>query len=148
MPLAGGTSEHRSTGPKLVPFLATRCLYGDASDWRLAWPKVKLTWDASPRGDTSELRWTGPNLVLVLPTRCLYYRHDLGQQRVFSIAFPICDYKSGSLKLVPWCTNTPDSWWKDMSKLVWRGNSPYSISIHLVHEYVMRSCRYTAANSP
>ena len=30
-----------------------------------------------------------------------------------------------------------------MSELVWRGNSPYSISIHLVQEYVMISCKYT-----
>ena len=44
--------------------------------------------------------------------------------------------------MVPWCNNTPDWWWKDMSKLVWRENSPYSISLHLVHEYVIRSHRY------
>ena len=30
-----------------------------------------------------------------------------------------------------------------MNELVWIANSPDSISIHLVQEYVMRSCRYT-----
>ena len=34
-----------------------------------------------------------------------------------------------------------------MSELVWIGNSPDSISMHLVQEYVMRSCRYTTVNS-
>ena len=29
-----------------------------------------------------------------------------------------------------------------MSKLVWRENSPCGISIHLVQEYVIKSCRY------
>ena len=32
-----------------------------------------------------------------------------------------------------------------MSKLVWRENSPYCISIYLVQEYVISSCRYTTA---
>ena len=44
-------NELRSTGPNLVPLLATRCLY-----W----------------GGTYELRSTGPNLVPLLTTRCLY----------------------------------------------------------------------------
>ena len=66
----------------------------------------------------------------------------------FSIAFLICDYKSSSLKVVSWCSDTSDWWWKDMSKLVWRENSQYSLSLHLVQEYVIRSCRYTTANSP
>ena len=34
-----------------------------------------------------------------------------------------------------------------MSELVWSGNSPYRISIHLVHEYVLRSSKYTTVNS-
>ena len=55
--------------------------------------------------------------------------------------------ESSSLKVVPWCSNTLDCQWKDMSELVWIGNSPDSISIHLVQEYVMRSCRYTTVNS-
>ena len=55
--------------------------------------------------------------------------------------------ESSSLKVVPWCRNTLDSSWKDMSELVWIGNSPDSISICLVHEYVMRSCRYTTVKS-
>ena len=56
-------------------------------------------------------------------------------------------YKSGSLKYFGVLIHQIDGW-KDMSKLVWRGSSPYSISIHLVQEYVMRSCRYTTASSP
>ena len=50
------TADNRTwalvNGPKLVPLLATRCLY--------------------VRG-MSELRSTGPNIVLVLATRCLYW---------------------------------------------------------------------------
>ena len=34
-----------------------------------------------------------------------------------------------------------------MSQLVWMGNSPHSIFMHLVEEYVMRSCRYTTVKS-
>ena len=49
-------SELRSTGPKLVLLLATRCHY---------------------KGGPSELRSSGPNLVLVLATRCLYQRAGL-----------------------------------------------------------------------
>ena len=30
-----------------------------------------------------------------------------------------------------------------MSELVWMGNSPDSILMHLMEEYVMRSCSYT-----
>ena len=54
MPLCGGTSELRSTGPNLVPLLATRCLC--------------LYW-----GVTSELRSAGPNLVPLLAARCFYW---------------------------------------------------------------------------
>ena len=50
---------------------------------------------------------------------------------------------SSSLKVVHRCSNTLDCSWKDMSELVWIGNSPVSIFMHLVKEYVMRSCRYT-----
>ena len=49
---------------------------------------------------------------------------------------------SSSLKVVHWCSNTLHCSWKDMSALVWMGNSPDSIFMHLVEEYVMRSCRY------
>ena len=34
-----------------------------------------------------------------------------------------------------------------MSELVWMRNCPDSICMHLVEEYVMRSCRYTAVKS-
>ena len=50
---------------------------------------------------------------------------------------------SSSLTVVHWCSNTLYWPWKDMSELVWMGNSPDSIFMHLVEEYVMRSCRYT-----
>ena len=74
----GGTSELRSTRPKLVPFLATRCLY-----WGYIWLKVSLTqsWPyAVPllanrcllHGGISELRSTKPKLVPFLATRCFY----------------------------------------------------------------------------
>ena len=46
--------------------------------------------------------------------------------------------ESSSLKVVPWCSNTVDCKWKDMSEFVLSENSPYSISIHLVQEYVIR----------
>ena len=50
---------------------------------------------------------------------------------------------SSSLKVVHWCSNTLDCLWKDVSELFWMGNSHDSIFMHLVAEYVMRSCRYT-----
>ena len=59
----------------------------------------------------------------------------------FPIAFLICDYKSNSAKVVPWCGNTSDWWWKDMCTLAWTENSLDSISLHLVQEYVIRWCR-------
>ena len=34
-----------------------------------------------------------------------------------------------------------------MSELVWMGNSPDNIFMHLVEEYVMRPCRYTVVQS-
>ena len=55
--------------------------------------------------------------------------------------------ESSSLKVVPWGSNTLDWLWKDMSELVWMGNSADSIFMHLVEEYVMRSCRYTTVKS-
>ena len=63
-----------------------------------------------------------------------------------SIAFLISDDKCSSLKVVPWCSNTSDWWWKDMCKLVWREHSPYNISLHWVQEYVIRQHRYKTAN--
>ena len=54
---------------------------------------------------------------------------------------------SSSLKVVHWCINKLDQSWKDMSELVWMGNSPNSIFMHLVEEYVMRSCRYPTVKS-
>ena len=52
MPLPGGTSELRSTGPNLVPLLATRFLYQGLCL-------------SSGQLDT--------NLVLLMATRCLYW---------------------------------------------------------------------------
>ena len=66
----------------------------------------------------------------------------------FPIAFPICDYKSSSEKVLPWCHNTPDWWGEDMHKLVWIENSLDSISLHFVQEYVIRWHRYKTANGP
>ena len=60
MPLPGGTSELRSTRPKLVLLLATRCLY---QGYTL--PKVSLT----PKADQMS-SW--PDVVPLLATRCLY----------------------------------------------------------------------------
>ena len=54
---------------------------------------------------------------------------------------------SSSLKVVHCCSSTLDCSWKDMSELVLMGNSADSIFMHLVEEYVMRSCRYTTVNS-
>ena len=78
MPLHRGISELRSTRPKLVPFLATRCLY-----WGYIWLKVSLTqsWPyAVPllanrcflHGGIFELRSTRPKIVPFLATRCFY----------------------------------------------------------------------------
>ena len=53
---------------------------------------------------------------------------------------------SSSVK-VHGCSNTLHWSWKDMSELVWIGNSPDSIFMHLVEEYVMRSYRYTSVKS-
>ena len=54
---------------------------------------------------------------------------------------------SSSVKVVHWCSNTLNWSWKDMCELVWMGNSPDSIFMHLVEEYMMRSCRYTTVKS-
>ena len=54
---------------------------------------------------------------------------------------------SSSMKVVHWCSNTLNWSWKDMSELVWIGNSPDSIFMHLVEEYVMRSSRYTTVKN-
>ena len=54
---------------------------------------------------------------------------------------------SSSVKVVHWCTNTLNWSRKDMSELVWMGNSPNGIFMHLIEEYVMRSCRYTSGKS-
>ena len=55
--------------------------------------------------------------------------------------------ESSSLKVVLWGSNTLEWLWKDMSALVWIGNSADSIFMHLVEEYVMCSCRYTTVES-
>ena len=55
--------------------------------------------------------------------------------------------ESSSLKVVPWCSNTLYCSWKDIGDLVLVGNSPDSISTHLVQEYVVMSCRYTTVKS-
>ena len=85
MPLQGDTSELRSTGPMLVPFLATTCLYWGVcltagqpdpkADQMSSWPDVVLLLVTSClyQRDTSQLRSTGRILVPVLATRCLYW---------------------------------------------------------------------------
>ena len=55
--------------------------------------------------------------------------------------------ESSSMKVVPWCSNTLEWSWKDISELVWMGNSAYSIFMHMVEEYMMWSCRYTTVKS-
>ena len=55
--------------------------------------------------------------------------------------------ESSSLQVAPLCSNILDCLWKDMSELVWMGNNPDSIFMHLVEEYVMKSCRYTTVKS-
>ena len=55
--------------------------------------------------------------------------------------------ESSSLEVVHWCSNTLDWSWKDMSELVWMGSGPHGIFMHLVEEYVTRSCRYTTTKS-
>ena len=52
-----------------------------------------------------------------------------------------------AMKVVLWCSNTLDCLWKDMSELVLMGDGPDSIFMHLVEEYVMRSCGYTTVES-
>ena len=64
-----------------------------------------------------------------------------------SIVFTEETFASSSVKVVHWCSNTLNWSWKDMSELVLIGNSPDSIFMHLVEEYVMRSCQYTAVKS-
>ena len=50
-------------------------------------------------------------------------------------------HESSSFKVVHLSSNTLECSWKDMSELVWMGNSADSIFMYLVEEYVMRSCR-------
>ena len=61
---------------------------------------------------------------------------------VFSIVSTGETSSSSSLQVVHCCSNTLYWWWKDMSEMIWMGNSPAGIFMHLVEEYVMRSCRY------
>ena len=65
----------------------------------------------------------------------------------FSIVSTEGTSASSSLKVVHWCSNTLYWRWKDISEMVWMGNSPDSIFMHLVEEYVMRPCRYTVVQS-
>ena len=116
MPLLGDMSEPRSTGPKLVPFLATRCLYcwvhltegqpDPNADQMSSWSDVValLVTNASMEVQ-SELRSTGPNLDPVLATRCLYwgsiwlkhkkdiwkFEHTWGLEPCFAVVFSIKD---------------------------------------------------------
>ena len=83
MPLLEGMSELRSTGPKLVIFVATRCLYqgvhltegqpdpkaNQMSSWS---DVVALLATGCLYGGISELRSTGSKLVIFVATRCLY----------------------------------------------------------------------------
>ena len=65
MPLLGGTSEFRSTGPNLVPPMVTKCLYQG----------VHLTkGQPDPKADQMS-SW--PDIVPFLATRCLYWGRNL-----------------------------------------------------------------------
>ena len=65
----------------------------------------------------------------------------------FSIVSTEETSESSSLEVAHLCSNKLYWSWKHMSELVWMGNSPDSIFMHLVEEYVMRSCRYTTVKS-
>ena len=79
----------------------------------------------------SMVNWRALLFLVLVPHIFTIYMIFVRRQ-FFSIVFALCDYTFGSLKVVPWCSNTLDCWWKDMSKLVRSGNNPHSISIDLV----------------
>ena len=71
----GRTSELRSTGPKLVPLMATGCPYHGRYVWaQVNWTQVSSTLghEMPLLGGTSQLKSTGHNLVPHFTTRCLY----------------------------------------------------------------------------
>ena len=83
----------------------------------ILWPGVLLL-----QSGWTLIRWT-PRMRFQVR---LTFIQTVGQAELllfFPVAFPICDYKSSSMKVVPWCSNTPDWWWKDMHTLVWSENS-------------------------
>ena len=48
-------------------------------------------------------------VVLDITMKCIYYIYMfLVRRQFFCIVFPVCDYTYGSLKVVPWCSNTLD----------------------------------------
>ena len=67
--------------------------------------------------------------------------------RFYSCFTEVFSMKDQWMKVVPWCSNILDCWWKDMSKLVRGRNSPHSIFIDLVQEYVIKWCMYIFVNS-
>ena len=93
----------------------------------------------------SIVNWQELFLILLWYVFTIYMFLVRGQ--FFCIVFAMCDYTCGSLKVVPWCSNTLDCWWKDMSKVVRGRNSPHSILIDLVQKYVIRWCMYIFVNS-
>ena len=125
------TTSVRLTSGQMYPQDEASCQVDIYSDYGSGWPLVRCT----------------PRMRLWVRVT---FSQTSGQADLwfFPIAFPICDYKSSSWKVVPWCSNTPNWWWKDMHKLVSTGNSLDSISLHLVQEYVIRWHRYKTANGP
>ena len=114
------------------------------------WCSIALGHEMALLGGTSACpldSWECQDDVLVLlATRCLYWGY-ICLSNALSIVSTEEINESSYLKVVLWCSNTLDCSRKDMSELVWIGNSPDSISIHLVEEYVMRSFRYTTVKS-
>ena len=118
--------------------------WGFGSGWHFIRLEVRLTFgQMSPPAETSRGQvcyyfsqvdlWSDISPRMRLQVR-LTFSQNSGQAELcfFLITFPICDYKISCKKVVPWCSNTPGWWWKDMHKLVWTENSLDSISLHLV----------------
>ena len=111
--------------PDVVLLLATRCHYlggkSDAISTRhhlllvctidVAWVKRAFFSIPFPICNYNSCSWHYYHMHLL-------YMCFLLQKSLFSITFAVSDYTYGSLKVVPWCSNTLDCWWKHMSKLV------------------------------
>ena len=133
--------------------LAMLVFCNDVNVWKYWWINVLCSWSCGsslcyscithptvvglrPRANWHSHPWCNPGGTGSPATLCY-----------ICIVFAVCDYTFGSLKVVPWCSNTLDCWWKDMSKLVRSRNSPHIISIDLVQEYVIRWHMYISINS-